>query len=82
MASMNYCLTVCHAVKEEHKQNTQQNASSSPVNIPKSTSHNSGTTFFGNIFSFGSISAASSSILNTSLTSTSLNFTDIDESPY
>ncbi|CAF1608559.1 unnamed protein product [Rotaria sp. Silwood1] len=81
MASMNYCLTLCHAAEEKYKQKTEQNTSQ-PVDIPKSNSSNNGTKFFGHFFSFGSLSAASASMQSNSWPSTYSSVTDIDPNPF
>ncbi|CAF1266458.1 unnamed protein product [Rotaria sordida] len=81
MASMNYCLTICHAAEGQHKQKIQQRVTQ-PVDIPKPTSYNNSTNFFGRILSFGSTLAVSTSGLNSPFTSTSLSFTDIDENSF
>ncbi|CAF3572473.1 unnamed protein product [Rotaria socialis] len=60
MATMNYCLTVCRAAEEKHKQKIQGN-STKPIDIPKSTSDKNGIQLFRRFFSLGSEPNASTS---------------------
>ncbi|CAF3400005.1 unnamed protein product [Rotaria socialis] len=78
MATMNYCLTVCRAAEEKHKQKIQGN-STKPIDIPKSTSDKNGIQLFRRFFSLGSEPNASTSFVSNPIIFKSMSFADIDE---
>ncbi|CAF2400055.1 unnamed protein product [Rotaria sp. Silwood2] len=78
MASMNYCFTICRAAEEKVQQQNHSNASSA-IDVPNSSSPNTGAYFFGRFFSFGLSPPASTSTIDNSFVFKTTNLNEIND---
>lgn len=78
MATINYCLTLCHAADGKNKAKSQDTLSK-PVNIENPKSDNNHFQLFGRTISVGSAPVSSLLMPDTRHIFRSMSFTDSDE---